>query len=77
MVKIANIIVDCSGKAWTTIDLNSLPGNGILVAISQMRTPDNDYHYVIGYSQVANTSTVYVYYDAPNSGSQILRVSYI
>lgn len=68
------LIVNCNGSDYTTINI---PNNSYLVNVHAYRTSANGYHYIKGCGQVVNSTQVFLYYDAENSGDHLVTVSYI
>ena len=73
MVTCLTMAANCGGNNYTTIEL---PTNTALINVFAFRTPANSYHYITGYAQVTSTNTVFLYYDAENSGDHLISVSY-
>ena len=65
--------VNCNGNSYTTIDI---PAGTALINVFAYRTSANGYHFITGYAQVTDSTQVFLYYDATNSGDHLISVSY-
>lgn len=54
-----------------------MPDNAFLVNVHAYRTSENYFHYIKGFAQVVNSTQVFLYYDASNSGDHLVAVTYI
>lgn len=68
------IQVNCNGNDYTTVQIPE--GCGFLSAFA-FRTSDNNYHYITGAAQIQDTTTVFLYYDAANTGNHTVALHFL
>lgn len=74
ILKIKQYTVNCNGNDYATV---TLPDNAYFMCAHAYRTSGNNYHFITGYGQLISTATLFLYYDAKNTGDHLVSIAYL